>query len=219
MRAIAAVGLTFVVALLLVSAIADAAPPKRVKAKGQISTVAPGKILFLDEANKLQRFNILSDREVGITVQGKLELADLKPGMLARVEGSLKATSLEGEVAKVTVFSVNDGYQQGIIQDSKDQPAVITGTVKLLKDDVLTLTVGKKRLTAKLAKDAVVEVDSKDYSLAPTGALIEADGYETKDGSVNAKKIVITVGKVEKKAEKLQDSKTAKTAKKKEEKK
>ncbi len=219
MRAIAAVGLTFVVALLLVSAIADAAPPKRVKAKGRISTVAPGKILFLDEANKLQRFNILSDREVGITVQGKLELADLKPGMLARVEGSLKATSLEGEVAKVTVFSVNDGYQQGIIQDSKDQPAVITGTVKLLKDDVLTLTVGKKRLTAKLAKDAVVEVDSKDYSLAPTGALIEADGYETKDGSVNAKKIVITVGKVEKKAEKLQDSKTAKTAKKKEEKK
>lgn len=219
MRAIAAVGLTFVVALLLDSAIADAAPPKRVKAKGQISTVTPGKILFLDEANKLQRFNILSDREVGITVQGKLELADLKPGMLARVEGSLKATSLEGEVAKVTVFSVNDGYQQGIIQDSKDQPAVITGTVKLLKDDVLTLTVGKKRLTAKLAKDAVVEVDSKDYSLAPTGALIEADGYETKDGSVNAKKIVITVGKVEKKAEKLQDSKTAKTAKKKEEKK
>lgn len=219
MRAIAAVGLTFVVALLLDSAIADAAPPKRVKANGRISTVTPGKILFLDEANKLQRFNILSDREVGITVQGKLELADLKPGMLARVEGSLKATSLEGEVAKVTVFSVNDGYQQGIIQDSKDQPAVITGTVKLLKDDVLTLTVGKKRLTAKLAKDAVVEVDSKDYSLAPTGALIEADGYETKDGSVNAKKIVITVGKVEKKAEKLQDSKTAKTAKKKEEKK
>lgn len=218
MRATETIGLALV-GLVLITGLAPAAPPKRVKAKGQIATVAPGKILFTDESAKLQTFNILSDREVGITVQGKLELADLKPGMLARVEGSLQANSLEGEVAKVTVFSANDGYQQGIIQDSKDQPAVITGTVKLLKDDMLTLMVGKKRLTAKLAKDVVVEVDSKDYSLAPSGALIEADGYATKDGSVNAKKVVITVGKVEKKAAKLQDPKTAKAAKKKEEKK
>jgi hypothetical protein len=48
--------------------------------------------------------------------------------------------------------------------------------------------------------------------------LIEAEGYETKDGSVNAKKVVITVGKIEKKEAKpaetkSQEAKTAKTEK------
>ena len=65
-------------------------------------------------------------------------------------------------------------------------------------------------------------MDSKDYSVAPTGSLIEAEGYETKDGSVNAKKIAITIGKVEKKETKpadtkSQEAKTAKTEAKKEE--
>ena len=198
---------------------AVAAPPKRVKLKGQVAAISPGKILLTDEQANIRTFNILSNREVSITVQGKLAPADLKPGTLVRVEGALKSNALEGEVAKITVYSPSDGYVVGIVQDSADQPAVVTGTVKLLKDDTLTLMAGKKRITAKLAKDVAVNVDSKDYSLAPTGSLIEADGYETKDGSVNAKKVVITLGKFEKKETKPQEVKTAKTEKKKEEKK
>lgn len=200
--------LLFLLASLALFLPPASAAPKRVKTKGQIATVIPGKILFTDDAAKMRTFNILPDREVGIAVKGTIALADLKPGMLVRIEGPLKANAVEGEVAKVTVFSPNDGYTQGIAQDAADQPSTVTGTVKVLKDNVLTLMAGKKRITAKLAQDVAVNIDSKDYTLAPTGSHIEADGYETKDGSVNAKRIVITVGKP------MSDTKTAKTEKK-----
>jgi len=60
--------------------------PKKVKTKGKITAIASGKIELKDANNNLRTFNVLPDREVGITVQGKLTLADLKPGMLVRVE-------------------------------------------------------------------------------------------------------------------------------------
>ena len=186
--------------------------PKRVKTKGQISAVAQGKILLTDEANKLITFNIRDDQNV-VAVQGKLALTDLKPGTFVRVEGTLKGNEIEGEVSQIKVFSAADGYEAGIAQDAKDQPAIVTGAVKLLKDNTLTIQAGKKRVTAKLAKDVAVTLDSKDYTLAPTGAQVEAEGYETKNGSVNAKKVVITVGKVESN-KKPTDPKAGKTAKK-----
>lgn len=192
---------------------ANADFPKKVKSKGKITAIAPGKIMLKDGANSLRTFNVQPDKEIGITVQGKLTLADLKPGMLVRVEGSLKMNTLEGEVTKVTVYSTNDGYEVGILQESKEQPVIVTAVIKVVKDNTLTLLAGKKRITAKLAKELDIEVDSKDYALAPTGSLIEAEGYETKDGSVNAKKIAITVGKIEKKEPQPQDVKTAKTQK------
>ncbi len=202
---------------------ANADFPKKVKTKGKITAIAPGKIMLKDATNNVRTFNVLPDREVGITVQGKLTLADLKPGMLVRVEGPLKMNTLDGEVAKITVYSANDGYDAGILQEAKDAPATVTGNIKLVKDGTLTLLAGKKRITAKLAKELEISVDSKDYSVAPTGSLIEAEGYETKDGSVNAKKVVITVGKVEKKETKpaetkSQEAKTAKTEPKEEQK-
>lgn len=198
---------------------ANADFPKKVKTKGNITAIAPGKIMLKDATNNLRTFNVLPDREVSVAVQGKLTLSDLKPGMLVRVEGPLKTNTVDGEVASITVYSPNDGYEIGIMQDSKDAPATVTGNVKLVKDGTLTLVVGKMRITAKLAKEPAIAVDSKDYSLAPAGSLIEAEGYETKDGSVNAKKVVITIGKVEKSETKPQEAKSAKTAKKKEEKK
>ncbi|MGI8978744.1 MAG: hypothetical protein ACR2FY_05930 [Pirellulaceae bacterium] len=188
--------------------------PKKVKANGKITAIAPGKIMLTDATSKLRTFNVLPDREIAITVQGKLALTDLKLGMLVRIEGRLKMNAIEEEVASITVYSPNDGYEVGIIQESKDEPAIVTATVKLVKDGTLTLMVGKKRITAKLAKELAIEVDSKDYSLAPPGSLIEAEGYETKDGSVNAKKVVITIGKVETPATDPQQAKTAKKAEK-----
>jgi len=50
----------------------------------------------------------------------------------------------------------------------------VTATIKLVKDGTLTLLAGKKRITAKLAKELEISVDSKDYSVAPTGSLIES---------------------------------------------
>ena len=212
MRAITAV-LLVLITLIVVLPQANADFPKKVKSKGKITAIAPGKIMVKDATSNLRTFNVLPDREISITVQGKLALTDLKPGMLVRVEGPLKMNAFEEEVSKITVYSPNDGYEAGILQESKDEPAIVTATLKLVKDGTLTLFIGKKRITAKLAKELSIEVDSKDYSLAPPGSLIEAEGYETKDGSVNAKKVVITVGKVE-----MQESKTAKTAKKEEKK-
>ena len=203
--------------------LANADFPKKVKTKGKITAISQGKIMLKDATNNVRTFNVLPDREVGITVQGKLTLADLKPGMLVRVEGPLKMNSLEEEVTKITVYSPNDEYEVGILQEAKDAPATVTGNIKLVKDGTLTLLAGKKRITAKLAKELEISVDSKDYTVAPTGSLIEAEGYETKDGSVNAKKIAITIGKIEKKETKpaetkSQEAKTAKTEKKEEQK-
>lgn len=205
MRAIT-VALLMLVNLALLLPRANADFPKKVKSKGKITAIAPGKIMLQDATKHLLTFNVLPDREVGITVQGKLTLADLKPGMLVRVEGPLKMNALQEEVSKITVYSPNDGYEAGIAQETKDGPAVVTATLKLVKDGTLTLLAGKKRITAKLAKELAIEVDSKDYSLAPIGSPIEAEGYETKNGSVNAKKVVITVGKVQKQQIKPQDS-------------
>ena len=214
--------LTVLACLVCLHSQANADFPKKVKTKGKITAIASGKIMVKDATNSVRTFNVLPDREVGITVQGKLTLADLKPGMLVRVEGPLKMNTLDGEVAKITVYSANDGYEAGILQEAKDAPATVTANIKVVKDGTLTLLAGKKRITAKLAKELEISVDSKDYSVAPTGSLIEAEGYETKDGSVNAKKVVITVGKVEKKETKPaetkpQEAKTAKTDAKKEE--
>lgn len=214
--------LTVLACLVCLHSQANADFPKKVKTKGKITAIASGKIMVKDATNSVRTFNVLPDREVGITVQGKLTLADLKPGMLVRVEGPLKMNTLDGEVAKITVYSANDGYEAGILQEAKDAPATVTANIKLVKDGTLTLLAGKKRITAKLAKELEISVDSKDYSVAPTGSLIEAEGYETKDGSVNAKKVVITVGKIEKKETKpaetkSQEAKTAKTDAKKEE--
>ena len=209
--------LTFVFALVA-AAICYFGPAEghaqgRVKTKGEISAVAPGKILLTDATGKIVTLNIRADQNV-VAVQGKLALADLKPGTFVRIEGTLKANAVEGEVSQIKVFSAADGYEAGIVQDAKDQPAVVTGVVKLLKDNVLTLQAGKKRVTAKLAQEVSVIIESKDYSLVPTGALVEADGYETKNGSVNAKKVVITVGKIEKQQSKPVESKTKQAAKK-----
>jgi len=202
------VALLILASLFLLLSRANADFPKKVKSKGKIAAVAPGKIMLTDSTSNLRTFNVMPDREVGITVQGKLALADLKPGMLVRVEGALKMNALVDEISKITVYSPNDGYEVGITQESKDGPAIVTAAVKLVKDGNLTLLAGKKRITAKLAKELAIDVDSKDYSLAPTGSLIEAEGYETKNGSVNAKKITITVGKPEKKE--ASETKTAK---------
>jgi hypothetical protein len=214
--------LTVLACLVCLHSQANADFPKKVKTKGKITAIASGKIMVKDATNSVRTFNVLPDREVGITVQGKLTLADLKPGMLVRVEGPLKMNTLDGEVAKITVYSANDGYEAGILQEAKDAPATVTANIKLVKDGTLTLLAGKKRITAKLAKELEISVDSKDYSVAPTGSLIEAEGYETKDGSVNAKTIAITIGKVEKKETKTaetksQEAKTTKTDAKKEE--
>ena len=214
--------LTVLACLVCFHSQASADFPKKVKTKGKITAIAPGKIMLKDTTNNVRTFNVLPDREVGITVQGKLTLADLKPGMLVRVEGPLKMNSLEEEVTKITVYSPNDEYEVGILQEAKDAPATVTANIKVVKDGTLTLLAGKKRITAKLAKELEISVDSKDYTVAPTGSLIEAEGYETKDGSVNAKKIAITIGKVEKKETKTaetksQEAKTAKTDAKKEE--
>ncbi|MBC7857026.1 MAG: hypothetical protein IAF94_26650 [Pirellulaceae bacterium] len=205
-----------VLASLCLLLFADAAPPRRVKSKGSVAAVSPGKIMLLDAESKLRTFNIRADQNV-VAVRGKLVVSDLKPGMLVRITGPLKGNAFEGETAAITVYSAADGYEPGIVRDSQDQPTVVTGVVKLLKDNALTILAGKKRITAKLAADVAVNVDSKDYSLAPAGSRIEADGYETKDGSVNAKKVVITIG--EPSQAKPQDAKAGKSAKKKEEKK
>ena len=58
--------------------LANADFPKKVKSKGKITAIAPGKIMLKDGTNNVRTFNVLPDREVGVSVQGKLTLADLK---------------------------------------------------------------------------------------------------------------------------------------------
>lgn len=166
---------------------------RRVKPTGIVVSVAPGEVLMADTDGNARKLNIPKDLNV-VAVQGMIAISDLKPGMLIRVSGTLKGTTLEGEIAQATVYSPTDGYAAEIVQPAKDQPTMVTGILQKEKEGTLSIQVGRKRIAAKLAKDAVISVDSKDYNLAPVGARIEADGYTTKNGSINAKKVVITLG-------------------------
>jgi hypothetical protein len=172
------------------------AQAERVKAKGKVLSVAPGSITMSAAAGKIYTIKVPKTGNV-IQVVGNLPLEKLQPGTIVRFSGKLKGkAALGSEISKLTVYSPLDGYQLGILQDDPAQEAVITGKVTRIAKNLLTVSAGRARMTGKLAAGAEIVVDSKDYSIAKAGDAIEAEGTLAADGSVNPRKVVVTIGTV-----------------------
>lgn len=167
---------------------------ERVNLTGQVVSASPG--LFTAKAEgKLYTIKFNTERNI-VSVTGTLAVDQLQRGMLVRCTGTLKGNAIEGEVAEVKLFGVADGYQLGILQDAPDQPATVSGQLSKLKDRSLTIAAGRKNVNVRLAEDATVVVDTKDYSMLKGGEQIQFDGPLSSDGkTVTARKITITLGK------------------------
>lgn len=165
----------------------------RVSLRGTVVSATPG--LFTAKAEgKVYKLKFNTERNI-VAVTGNLERSQLQRGMLVRVVGPLKGTSVEGEVAEVKVYGAADGYLAGVLQDAPDQPATISGQLAKIKDNHLTIAAGRKNVNVKLADDAQVVVDTKDYTILRGGEAIHFDGTVAGDGfTVTCRKITVTVG-------------------------
>lgn len=180
--------------LFIASAVtALAQKPLRVKTTGKVTGVAPGSIFMIEDGGKSYTIKVPAMQNV-VHVTGTLPVEKLQAGMIVRFTGKLKGSSVDGEISALKVFTRNDGYQLGLIQDDPSQDATVTGQLTKANNGILAIAAGRTRITGKLADDAKIEIDSKDYSIAKAGDRIEADGTVGKDGSVSARKVVITIG-------------------------
>jgi hypothetical protein len=186
--------ITFIVLGLLAVTGSEAAAQNAVtiRENGTVLAISPGNITA-SAGGKTYTLKFKPEQSV-VFVQGRLTPDDLKQGMIVRVTGTLKGTALDGDVSEVKIYTTADGYQAGVLQDAPDQPATITGQLASAKNGVLTISAGRKRVTAKLADDAKIILDTKDYSIVKGGEPIFIDGRTTDGKNVTARKIVITIG-------------------------
>ena len=186
--------LSSIVALVMISVCAQhaSAQPRRVKAKGEVVSVAGNLITLVDEGKNRLAVRPKAESPL-IEISGPWKLDEIKPEMIVRLSGPLKSNVLAEEVSELTLHSPADGYQLGIQQDSPDQPATIVGQFVRIKDRQLTIAVGKRRINAKLAEGAAAMVESKDLRFVRPGDAIEIDAYTTKDGTLSGRTIKVTI--------------------------
>ena len=169
------------------------AQAERVSPKGKVLSVSRGAIAMSDADGKTYTIKFREGQNV-VQVVGNLSAEMLKPGMIVRFSGKLKGNALDGEISELKIYTPADGYQLGILQDDPAQDATVTGQLTKHTKGLLNVAAGRKRITARLAEGAEVLVDSKDYSIAKAGDKIEAEGTVANDGTVTARKALITVG-------------------------
>jgi hypothetical protein len=168
------------------------AQPRRVKAKGEVVSVAGNLITLVDDGKN--RLTVRPKAETPlIEISGPWKLDEIKPEMIVRLSGMLKSNVLLEETTELTLHSPADGYQLGIQQDSPDQPATIVGQFVRIKDGQLTIAVGRRRISGKLAEDAAATVESKDLRFVKAGDAIEIDAYTTKVGALSGRTIKVTI--------------------------
>ena len=167
-----------------------AAQPRRVKGSGRVVAVVGNQLTVVDEEKTRHtvRPNMKSPL---VEVTGPVTAAELQVGMIVRLTGNIKSNELE-EVSEVVIHSPVDGYQLGIEQPSKDEPATIVAQFVRVKDGRLTVAVGKRRISARLSDDAKINVDSKDLRFVKSGDAVEFDAYTTNSGILSGRTIKVT---------------------------
>ena len=163
--------------------------------RGGTLVSAAANLITISSEGKLVQLKFKAEQNV-VTVTGKLTPDQLRAGTIVRFTGALKGSKIDGEISDMKVYTAADGYQLGILQDAEDQPATITATLQSFKNGTLTVSAGRKKITAKLAEGAAIVLETKDYSLAQRGNAVQFEGRAAPNDAtpINAKKIVITVG-------------------------
>jgi len=171
------------------------APGQNRASRGGTLVSAAANLITISSDGKLVQLKFKAEQNV-VTVTGKLTPEQLQAGAIVRFTGDLKGSKIDGEISDMKVYTAADGYQLGILQDAPDQPATITATLQSFKNGTLTVSAGRKKITGKLAEGAAIVLETKDYSLARRGNAVQFEGRAAPNDptTINAKKIVITVG-------------------------
>jgi hypothetical protein len=165
----------------------------RVSLKGEVLGVSPG-IIRAKAEGKPYLLKVNQDRNT-LTITGTIPSDQLKAGLIVRCTGKLKGNALDEELTELTVHTAADGYQANVLQDGPDEPATIIGRLTRVKDKSLVIAAGRKTISARLADDAKILVDTKDYSVLKGGEAVHFDGQVASDGkTVGCRKITITIG-------------------------
>jgi hypothetical protein len=164
-------------------------------ARGGTLVSAAENSITISSEGKIVLLKFKAEQNV-VTVTGKLTPGQLRAGMTVRFTGTLKGSTLDGDISDVKVYTAADGYQLGVLQDAPDQPATITATVQGLKNGTLTVNAGRKKITGKLAEGAAIALETRDYSIAQRGNAVQYEGRAAPNDptTINAKKIIITIG-------------------------
>ena len=168
------------------------AQPRRVKAKGQVISVVRDVVTLVDEGKNRHQVRPKADTGI-VEISGPWEAAKLQPAMIIRLSGIVKSNEIEEAVTQLVVHSPRDEYQLGIAQPAEGEPAEILGQFVRIKDGKLTVSLGKRRINAKLAKDATITVQSKDLAFVKPGDAIEIDSYTTSSGILSGRTIKVTI--------------------------
>lgn len=165
-----------------------------IKTTGKVVAVAPDSITVSADG-KVYQLKVKADQSA-IAVTGKLTPDQLKAGAIVRCTGLLKGNTLQDEISELKVYTAADGYQADVLQDAPDQPATITGLLQNLRKNAVTIAIGRRKITGKLADEPTIVVESKDHSLARPGDSIQFKGYLTGNGTTIAtpREVVITLG-------------------------
>jgi hypothetical protein len=178
-------------------AVAAAGPPASAQEgggrRGTLVSAAPGLVTIMSN-DKVLRLKFKAEQNV-VTVKGKLAPEHLRAGMIVRFTGMLKGSTIDGEISDIKVYTAADGYQLGILQDAPDQPATITASLQSLKNGALTVNLGRKKITGKLGEGAAIVLETRDYSLAQRGNIVQYEGRAAVGdaSTINARTIVITL--------------------------
>lgn len=183
-----------------------AAQPRRVKAKGQVVSIVGNLITMVDEGKNRHTVRPKAETPL-VEVAGPWNADDIKPGMIVRLTGSVKSNELEHEITELVIHSPADGYELGIAQESADQPATIVGQFVRIKEGKLTISIGKRRINAQLAKELAITVESKDLRFVKAGDAIEIDAYTTNSGTLSGKSIKVTIQPPKKPAQQVSGKK------------
>lgn len=180
--------------LTIGSALLAADPPKRIAIKNGTVVGATSEGIVVSDGTKTYNVKAKVGQQV-MHVTGKLRLDQLKPGMIVRFTSNIKGTKIEEPITDIKIFTPNDGFPPGILQDDSGSGATITGQLTKIKEGDISVSAGRKKFTAKIAENASIMVESIDYTIASPGDPVEVDGYiSPTTGAISAKKVVITVG-------------------------
>ena len=122
-------------------------------------------------------------------ISGTAEPSYLKPGMLVSFTADIDVEKKGAEVAEplkeLAVISKSETNTPGVFPEDRENKEstrfFVRGIVKSMKDDTLAVSAGGKQITAKVASDAAIKIESADLSIVRPGDEISVDGRVYKE--------------------------------------
>jgi hypothetical protein len=163
------------------------APPNTISLEetGSVEIYRPGFLQIRDSKKEAWILKILP--ETRLTVAGEAQLDYLRPGLSIQVEGELdKDFLLTKPIETIELVNSTGRPALGLFRPDVKGPDArpernpgpgtyrIRGKLTSLKDDVLVMSIGSKRIAGELAKDAKVTFTSDDAAMAEAEDAVKA---------------------------------------------